>query len=88
MKGRWVGGFCACVLAKTQKDRPIPEHTMPHMATMSVNDLKNNRKDFPHPKRKRKKKKNHTETSRRARDAVWPVPILLSTISNKLEWRD
>ena len=57
------------------------------MATMSVNDLKNNRKDSPHPKRKRKKK-SHTETSKKARDAVWPVPTLLPTISNKLEWRD
>jgi len=44
-------------------------------------------KRFSTPKKK-KGKKNHTETSRRAGDAVWPVPTLLPTISNKLEWRD
>ena len=56
------------------------------MATMSENER--TEKIFHTQKEKVEKKKKHTETSRRAGDAVWLVPTLLPTISNKLEWRD
>lgn len=54
------------------------------MATMSENE----RTEKIVHTQKEKEKKKHTETSRRAGDAVWPVPTLLPTILNKLEWKD
>ena len=64
----------------------MPEHTMTQwQLCLRMKEQKR----FSTPKKKKwKKKKKHTETSRRAGDAVWLVPTLLPTISNKLEWRD